>query len=187
MNEPERPRRGVVVPSQGGSGLPFRARRGTDGSAVPRAAEAESPEEEPEVRILVVDDTAEVRMLVGILLSDEPSWTVVAEAANGAEAISCATESRPDLVLLDLSMPVMDGLEALPALRRLLPDGLIVILTAFPVADVVEVARASGADAALDKVDMATRLVPALRALIDGRADRAGTRPGGRAGSDGRP
>ena len=118
------------------------------------------------VRILVVDDTMEVRMLVGLLLQEEPTWTVVGEAGNGAEAIKRATETQPDLVLLDISMPVMDGLEALPGLRQALPDGLLVLLTAFPVSDVNDLAVAAGADACLDKVNMASSLVPALQDLL---------------------
>ncbi len=118
------------------------------------------------LRVLVVDDTPEVRLLVGFLLEEEPSWTVVAEATNGIEAIERAQSARPDLVLLDMSMPRMDGLEALPRLRRLLPEAVLVLLTAFPVTDLREVATACGADACLDKVDMAFTLVPALRSLV---------------------
>ena len=118
------------------------------------------------VRVMVVDDTMEVRMLVGLLLQDEPTWVIVGEAANGAEAITRATETQPDMVLLDISMPVMDGLEALPGLRATLPDALLVLLTAFPVPDINDQAIAAGADACLDKVNMATSLMPALRELV---------------------
>ena len=121
-----------------------------------------------QLRVLVVDDTPEVRLLVGFLLEEEPTWTVVAEASNGIEAIEHARTAQPDLVLLDMSMPKMDGLEALPKLRRLLPESVLVLLTAFPVADLHTVATACGADACLDKVDMAMTLVPALRSLVDG-------------------
>jgi len=118
------------------------------------------------VRFLVVDDTKEVRWLVRVLLEDEPSWEVVAEGATGAEAVDQAAAVRPDVVLLDMSMPVMDGLEALPQLRELLPDALLVLLTAFPVSEVDGSARSFGADACLDKVAMADNLVPALRTLL---------------------
>ena len=130
------------------------------------------------LRVLVVDDTREVRWLIGILLEEEPAWSVVAEAGDGAEAIVRAEENCPDVVLLDMSMPVMDGLEALPHLRHHLPDALIVLVTAFPVADVVEVARSRGADACLDKIDMAAALVPALRGLLDRREVARGSQTG---------
>lgn len=132
------------------------------------------------VRVLVVDDTMEVRLLVGLLLQDEPTWTVVGEASNGAEAIKRAIETEPDMVLLDISMPVMDGLEALPGLRSALPDALLVLLTAFPVSDINDMAVAAGADACLDKVNMATSLMPALRDLL---AEKSFPSP--RSGSDG--
>ena len=119
------------------------------------------------LRVLVVDDTPEARMLVGFLLDEEPTWEVVGEAANGIEAIERAHATRPDLVLIDMSMPRMDGLEALPRLRRILPDALLVLLTAFPVADLRGQAVACGADACLDKVDMAVTLLPALRSLVE--------------------
>ena len=127
---------------------------------------------------MLADDAREVRWLMSLLLEDEPSWSVVAEAEDGAEAVVRAEELRPDVVLLDMSMPVMDGLEALPHLRRHIPDALIVLVTAFPVADVVDVATACGADACLDKVDMASTLVPALRRLLQARQGVRGTQPG---------
>jgi CheY-like chemotaxis protein len=129
-------------------------------------------------RFLVVDDAREVRWLVGILLEDVPTWTVAGEAGDGAQAIARARELHPDVVLLDMSMPVMDGLEALPELRCALPEALIVLLTAFPVADVVEIAQSFGADACLDKVDMATELVPALQRLVGACPGARVARPG---------
>ena len=151
-------------------------------NAVPEQGGARTPSGTPDgVRFLVVDDTREVRWLIGILLEEEPGWTVVAEAGDGAEAVVRADEVLPDVVLLDMSMPVMDGLEALPHLRRHLPDALIVLVTAFPVGDVVAVARSRGADACLDKIDMAGSLVPALQDLL---GQRRGVResPAGRSG-----
>jgi CheY-like chemotaxis protein len=135
---------------------------------------------EPPVRVMLVDDAGEVRWLIGLLVEDEAGWTVVGEAGDGAEAIVRAEQTRPDVVLLDMSMPVMDGLEALPHLRRVLPQALIVLVTAFPVAEVREVAVGCGADACLDKVDMATTLVPALLRLHAERQQARG--PGAQPG-----
>ncbi len=173
------------IPAQGGP-----ARRtpppdgpAEDGAAPETVTQVAVPEGAParadQVRVLVVDDTADVRMLVGFLIEDEPSWTLVAEAANGLEAIARAEATKPDLVLMDVSMPVMDGLEALPRLRRLLPDSVLVLLTAFPLGEVSDLAEAYGADACLDKVDMATSLVSDVSRLLQTHARRAS--------SDGRP
>ncbi len=118
------------------------------------------------VRFFLVDDAPEVRWLVRALLEDEPTWQVVGEAGDGRQGVDGAARTQPHVVLLDLNMPVMDGLEALPRLRRLLPDALLVLLTSFPVSEVHDSARSSGADACLDKVGMATDLVPALRGFL---------------------
>lgn len=102
------------------------------------------------LRLLVVDDRDQLRQLVADLLAaDERFGDEVLQARNGAEAISVAALERPDAVLLDNSMPVLDGIDALPELRRLLPDGCIVLYTADP--SVAPRARALGADDVLSK------------------------------------
>jgi CheY-like chemotaxis protein len=119
----------------------------------------------PDLRVLVVDDAADLRLLIALVLEEEPDWVLVGEAGDGKEAIEKARRLRPDLVLLDAAMPVMDGLEALPDLRDLLPDGVLVMLTAFPRGSLEEAAAEAGADAVLDKMNLAEDLVPALREL----------------------
>jgi CheY-like chemotaxis protein len=85
------------------------------------------------LRLLVVDDRDQLRELIADLLAtDERFSTTVLRASNGAEAIEVARRERPDAVLLDNSMPVLTGLDALPELRRLLPTGCIVLFTADP-------------------------------------------------------
>ncbi len=77
------------------------------------------------LRLLVVDDRDQLRQLVADLLAaDERFGDAVLQARNGAEAIEVAGRERPDAVLLDNSMPILDGIDALPELRRLLPHGL---------------------------------------------------------------
>jgi CheY-like chemotaxis protein len=80
-------------------------------------------------RVLIVDDIVEIRLLLKMLLQLEPTCTVVGEAGNGAEAIDAVTETDPDIVILDLQMPVMDGWEALPAIVKLLPHGKVIVFT----------------------------------------------------------
>ena len=82
-------------------------------------------------RILLADDHALVRRGVRLILDNEPGLTVVAEAADGAEAIEMAHRERPDLAILDIAMPRMTGLQAARELSRALPDLRILILTMY--------------------------------------------------------
>ncbi len=73
------------------------------------------------IRLLVCDDSAEARKLVRTMLAAEREIEIVAEAENGSEAIALALETSPDAVLMDVAMPVLDGIEATRKLRELLP------------------------------------------------------------------
>jgi CheY-like chemotaxis protein len=79
--------------------------------------------------ILVADDNPKIRKLLCHLFESQQDYDICAEAANGQEAIDLAMQHRPDLIILDLSMPVMDGLEAARELKRLLPDVPIILFT----------------------------------------------------------
>ena len=122
-----------------------------------------------ELRVLVVDDAADLRLLISLVLEEEPGWVIVGEAGDGAEAVTEAGRLDPHLVLLDAAMPVMDGLEALPLLREALPDAVLVMLTAFPRGTLESAASDVGADAVLDKMNLVDELVPALRELVGAR------------------
>ena len=101
------------------------------------------------VRAVVIDDTTDIRDLLRIALSAS-GMDVVGEARDGQEGVDLVRESRPDVVLLDLAMPVMDGIEALPLIRDLVPDAQIIVLSAFGGA-VSEQVIESGADGYLVK------------------------------------
>ena len=116
-------------------------------------------------RVLVVDDAANLRELLTLLLETEEDFEVVGTAKDGAQAIEAAAELTPDIVLLDLAMPVLDGLRALPKLRSQLPDAKIVIFTSFDQRDVADEAMKFGADAYLEKGASVTSLVSTLREL----------------------
>ena len=122
-----------------------------------------------ELRVLVVDDAADLRFLISLVLEEEPGWVIVGEAGDGAQAVALAPQLRPHLVLLDAAMPVMDGLETLPQLRSVLPDALLVMLTAFPRGTLEVAALEAGADACLDKMNLVEDLVPSLRELVGAR------------------
>ena len=96
-------------------------------------------------RVVLVDDTADLRQLLRIALG-RVGFDVVGEAGDGAAGIEVAREQEPDLVVLDLSMPVMDGLEALPHIRAACPRAAIVVLSGFGANQMTERALARGAD-----------------------------------------
>ena len=135
-----------------------------------------------DLRVLVVDDAADLRFLISLVLEEEPGWVIVGEAGDGAQAVTQAALLDPHLVLLDAAMPVMDGLETLPQLRSLLPEALLVMLTAFPRGTLHQAATDAGADACLDKMNLVEDLVPSLRGLVRARSwdvERLGETVGG--------
>src|SRR5438045_6828023 len=80
-------------------------------------------------RVVVADDFADMRHLVRLTLERSGRFQIVGEAANGAEAIALAKDLEPDILLLDLSMPVLSGMEALPRIREASPDTKVVVLS----------------------------------------------------------
>jgi DNA-binding NarL/FixJ family response regulator len=85
------------------------------------------------VRILIADDYAELRKMLSALLNTHAGWQVCGEAANGLEAVKKAAELKPDVIILDLSMPEMDGLKAASQISLTSPDVPIVIYTNYAV------------------------------------------------------
>jgi DNA-binding NarL/FixJ family response regulator len=116
-------------------------------------------------RVLVVDDAANLRELLTLLLEVEDDFEVVGTASDGRQAIELAQSVRPDVVLLDLAMPVMDGLQALPELRECLPQARIVIFSGFEHQALADEALKAGADAYIEKGTSVTQLVARLRDL----------------------
>lgn len=117
-------------------------------------------------RVLLADDVGELRALVRLTLERSGSFEVVAEAGNGEEAIEAAGSVQPDLVLLDVSMPVMDGLEALPLILEASPGARVVMLSGFAEERLGDEARRLGAIAYLEKGvpprELVTRLLDVL-------------------------
>lgn len=85
----------------------------------------------PRWRVVLIDDAEELRELVGRLLARDGRFEVVGEAADGAQGIEVVAGTTPDAVVLDLAMPVMDGLEAMPHIRAAAPGVTVVVLTGF--------------------------------------------------------
>ena len=114
------------------------------------------------LRVLLVDDAADVRLLVRMLLSERDGIEVVAEATNGLEAIELAAALHPDLIVLDVALPELDGLAALPRLHEASPESRIVMLSAFPRAAQEAQALAAGAAAYVEKTVATEELVDEL-------------------------
>jgi signal transduction histidine kinase len=103
------------------------------------------------LRVVLVDDTPDIRFLLRAALEAGGRLQVVGEAGDGAQGLEVVARTRPDLVLVDLAMPVVDGLAALPALRRACPSARIVVFSGFAGSRLLPRARAAGADAYLQK------------------------------------
>ena len=118
--------------------------------------------------VLVVDDSADLRALISMVIQRHPGgWRVVATAAEGEEAIRMAGTYEPDLVLLDIAMPVMDGMQALPLIRNAAPDAVVVMLSGYPFATAGQGALDAGAHGYLEKSDLVTSLVPRLEHILE--------------------
>jgi DNA-binding NarL/FixJ family response regulator len=115
-------------------------------------------------RILLADDHEILRKGVRFLLS--PAWEICGEASNGQEAVQKAVELSPDLVLMDISMPVMNGIEATREIRRLGLSTKIVILSMHDSAEVVKRAKEAGANECLVKACGSAQLVKAIEAVL---------------------
>jgi DNA-binding NarL/FixJ family response regulator len=124
-------------------------------------------------RILVVDDHPLTRDALASLLA-QGGFTVVGEAAEGAEALELAEALQPDLILLDLSMPGLDGLSALPRLRSAAPGCEVVVLTASGTEENLLAAIRGGAAGYLLKSEPPERIVAFLRGVANGEAALSG-------------
>jgi len=101
--------------------------------------------------VLICDDNDAVRALVGMIVDQALGLTVVGEAADGNEAIVEAKRLQPDVIILDLAMPKLSGLEAIPALRRIAPGAQIIVFSGFATASVATQVLALGAVSYLEK------------------------------------
>jgi DNA-binding NarL/FixJ family response regulator len=120
----------------------------------------------PKKRVLLVDDNSVVRSLVRQLFELTPDFEISGEAENGRDAVEKAESLKPDLIILDLSMPVMTGLDAAPLLRKLLPDTRIILFTVQDGSHVEQLARAAGIQAVVSKNQPASKLILQARAML---------------------
>jgi DNA-binding NarL/FixJ family response regulator len=116
------------------------------------------------LRILIVDDEKAVRTALGRLLATRKEWLVVGEAADGAQAIGMARELQPDIVIMDITMPEMNGLEATPEIKKALPGAEVLIFTQHDSKQMVRQAQNVGASGYLLK-SQANWLVAAVESM----------------------
>ena len=121
------------------------------------------------LRILVVDDHELVRRGLKSILEMHPNWVVVGEATTGREAIEKAGTLRPEVVILDMSMPELNGLEATRGILKVVPGARVLVLTQHDSEQLVRSFLRVGAQGYLVKSDAARDLVPAVESLQEGR------------------
>jgi NarL family two-component system response regulator LiaR len=122
------------------------------------------------IRVLIADDHPIVREGLEVVLASEPDMALVAQATNGAEAVRMAQETRPDVIIMDLQMPVKDGLTAIREINRPGLDAQILVLTSFPDDDKVFAAIKAGAMGFLLKDSPPEDLLDAIRTVHRGES-----------------
>ena len=121
------------------------------------------------IRILVVDDFEGWRRQVRLLFQARPQWQVIAEVSDGSEAVQKVADLKPDLIVLDIGLPKLNGIEAARGMRHLSPTSTIVFLSLNNDPDVVRAALSTGALGYVHKTDVQRDLLPAIEAVLQGR------------------
>jgi DNA-binding NarL/FixJ family response regulator len=133
------------------------------------AAPMPSPSPDPAIQVVVCDDVSEMRKLLRFALETDPRMRVVGEADNGRDGARMIADLQPDVVLLDLSMPEMDGLEAIPEIVSSAPDTGIIVFSGFAAERMKQPALTSGADRYIEKGSPLDDIIAAVRDVADAR------------------
>ena len=123
--------------------------------------------DDPKIRVFLVDDVHELRVLTRLELEEDPRIEVVGEAADGREGVEGVAQAQPDVVLLDLSMPNMDGLEAIPLMREHAPNSRLVVLSGHQAGRVSLEALNQGASRYVDKASDFETIRSAVREVAE--------------------
>jgi DNA-binding NarL/FixJ family response regulator len=121
------------------------------------------------IRVLVVDDYEPFRRSACSMLGNGPAFQIVGEASNGVAAVRQAEELKPDLILLDIGLPKLNGLQAAREIRKLSPDSKIIFVSQESSPDVVQEALSLGALGYVAKTRAASDLLAAVEAVLEGR------------------
>jgi DNA-binding NarL/FixJ family response regulator len=120
-------------------------------------------------RVLVVDDFEPWRHFVSFIILVKPELLVVGEASDGPEAVQKAAELKPDLILLDIGLPTLNGIKAARQIRKLVPESKIIFLTQETSADLAQEALSLGARGYVVKANVASDLLAAVEAVLAGK------------------
>jgi CheY-like chemotaxis protein len=123
-------------------------------------------------RVVVIDDSEDIRAVLQLALARDPGFEVVAEAADGRAGAEAVTTHQPDLVLLDISMPEMDGLQVLPLIRQTSPASVVVMLTGLSEEVAAASAVENGAHGFIRKGGSIPELLSHIHEVLDVRAAR---------------
>ena len=116
--------------------------------------------------VLIVDDNQSVRKALRQFFETLADWNIAGEAADGLEAIQKSKEAKPDLILMDVSMPNLNGVEAASILKKLMPDSRIVVFTMFADALGSSLSASAGVDLVISKTEGLTGLVNSVQRLV---------------------
>ena len=120
-------------------------------------------------KILIVDDSPVIRRSVRACIEHNTGWEVCGEAGNGAIAVKMVRQLSPDVIILDLSMPVMNGLEAAKQIATIAPESVILMYTLHSCGDLLKEARAAGIRGVFSKSeDLGDKLIASIRELLNG-------------------
>ena len=121
---------------------------------------------EKPVHVLVADDVLDWRVRIRSIVQQRPEWQVICEVCDGLQAVEKTAELRPDIVLLDIGMPVLNGIEAGKRIREACPGSRIIFVTQDNDEDVRMLALSTGAEAHVLKVSAGSELLPAIDAAL---------------------
>jgi len=121
------------------------------------------------VRVVVVDDFEPFRRFLSSELQSRPELQVIAEVSDGLEAVQRAEELQPDLILLDIGLPKLNGIEAARRIRERAPKSMILFVSENRSPDIVEEALRTGADGYVLKSDAGREILPAVEAVLQGK------------------
>jgi DNA-binding NarL/FixJ family response regulator len=132
----------------------------------------------PRVRVLVADDHEVMRLGIRNLLEVQPGWSVCAEANNGQEAVEKTLQFHPDVIIMDLTMPVMNGLEAANQITKAQPKIPVILFSLHVSDDLYRHFKTDGIRGAVAKADAARDLVLAVKTVLAGGTFFPGKKPG---------
>jgi DNA-binding NarL/FixJ family response regulator len=122
-----------------------------------------------EARIILVDDFEPWRKFVAALLRENPDWEIVSEASDGLEAVQKAEEFQPDLIVLDIGLPKLNGIEAAASIRKVAPGAKILFLSENRFSDIAAAAMSAGGNGYVVKSDGGNELLVAIETVLHGK------------------